>query len=105
MNCPLQSSRVLLFHHTQRPPHSNLQSKISKFRNSGILSCMISRIFRAVLLLASTTALVPAKAPPQAARQWHTAHRQQILDEFTTPLAIPNVASDTANIQRNAGTL
>jgi acetylornithine deacetylase/succinyl-diaminopimelate desuccinylase-like protein len=46
-----------------------------------------------------------SQTPPQAARQWHTANRQSILDEFTALLAIPNVASDTANIQRNANTL
>jgi len=33
------------------------------------------------------------------------AHRQQILDQFTSLLAIPNVASDTVNIRRNADTL
>lgn len=46
-----------------------------------------------------------AQTPPQAARQWRTANRQQILDEFTALLAIPNVATDTPNIQRNAETL
>ena len=46
-----------------------------------------------------------AQTPPEAARQWHKAHRQQILDEFTALLAIPNVASDSVNIQRNADTL
>ncbi len=46
-----------------------------------------------------------AQTPPEAARQWHAANRQQILDEFSALLAIPNVASDKANIQRNAETL
>ena len=46
-----------------------------------------------------------ADTPAQAARKWRTAHESEILKEFTSLLAIPNVASDTANIQRNAETL
>src|ERR1700735_1327496 len=44
-------------------------------------------------------------SPPQAAHRWRVAHEQQILQEFTTLLAIPDVASDTSNIARNAGAL
>jgi acetylornithine deacetylase/succinyl-diaminopimelate desuccinylase-like protein len=33
---------------------------------------------------------------------WVTAHRQAVLDELLELLAIPNVASDTPNIRRNA---
>lgn len=46
-----------------------------------------------------------AQTAPQAARDWTTSHRQQILDEFTNLLAIPNVASDADNIRRNAEAL
>jgi acetylornithine deacetylase/succinyl-diaminopimelate desuccinylase-like protein len=46
-----------------------------------------------------------ADAPAEAARKWRTAHESEILKEFTSLLAIPNVASDMANIQRNADTL
>jgi acetylornithine deacetylase/succinyl-diaminopimelate desuccinylase-like protein len=46
-----------------------------------------------------------AQTAPKAAHEWTTAHRQQILDQFTTLLAIPNVASDTVNIRRNAEAL
>jgi acetylornithine deacetylase/succinyl-diaminopimelate desuccinylase-like protein len=46
-----------------------------------------------------------AQTPKQAAEQWRAAHEQQILQEFTALLAIPNVASDKANIQRNADAL
>lgn len=48
---------------------------------------------------------VIAQAPAVAARQWHSAHQAEILEEFTALLAIPNVASDTQNIQRNADAL
>ena len=57
----------------------------------------------AAILLAS--ALLSAQTPADAARQWRVAHEQQILQEFTGLLSIPNVASDSTNIQRNAETL
>ena len=50
-------------------------------------------------------ALLTAQTPKQAAEQWRAAHEQQILQEFTALLSIPNVASDTTNIQRNADML
>ena len=46
-----------------------------------------------------------ADSPSEAAHSWRTAHESEILKEFTSLLSIPNVASDTANIQRNADTL
>ena len=36
------------------------------------------------------------------ARQWRQQHERAIIDEFVTLLFIPNIASDRANIQRNA---
>jgi acetylornithine deacetylase/succinyl-diaminopimelate desuccinylase-like protein len=48
---------------------------------------------------------VAAQTPKQAAQQWRLAHGPQILKEFTDLLSIPNVASDTSNIQRNADAL
>jgi len=48
---------------------------------------------------------VVAQTPKQAAQQWRLAHEPQILKEFTDLLSIPNVASDTSNIQRNADAL
>ncbi len=38
----------------------------------------------------------------QAARQWRQQHERAIMDEFVSLLAIPNIAADRANIQRNA---
>src|SRR6185437_11968514 len=35
-------------------------------------------------------------------REWRTAHEQTMIKEFTSFLTIPNVASDTPNIRRNA---
>ena len=56
------------------------------------------------LVVLTTTGLI-AQTPKQAAQQWRAAHEQQILQEFTALLSIPNVASDKANIQRNAEVL
>ncbi len=41
----------------------------------------------------------------EAARQWRKANEPAIMDEFSTLLAIPNVATDRANIRRNADLL
>lgn len=37
-----------------------------------------------------------------ATREWRKAHEPDIIEQFTTLLSIPNVASDRDNIQRNA---
>jgi acetylornithine deacetylase/succinyl-diaminopimelate desuccinylase-like protein len=58
--------------------------------------------FFLALLIGSSTARAQA---PGAAREWVSAHKTEILQEFTTLLAIPNVASGTENIQRNADAL
>ncbi len=41
----------------------------------------------------------------QAARKWRDQHERAIMDEFISLLAIPNVATDRPNIQRNAETI
>jgi acetylornithine deacetylase/succinyl-diaminopimelate desuccinylase-like protein len=67
---------------------------------------MISRflVVAVAALLILSTALF-AQSPKQAADQWRASHEQQILQEFTALLSIPNVASDRENIQRNADVL
>lgn len=60
----------------------------------------------AALALAATLAPPPAPADPAAladqVRAWRQANEQPIVDGFVELLRIPNVASDTANIRRNA---
>ena len=56
-------------------------------------------------LLLSGPCTAQTAPAPAAARQWHQAHRAEILQEFTTLLAIPNVANDKTNILRNADAL
>jgi len=61
---------------------------------------------RPTLLLAAC--LLPVLAAAQgnpaavAAREWRQQHERAIIDEYATLLAIPNVAADKPNIQRNA---
>jgi acetylornithine deacetylase/succinyl-diaminopimelate desuccinylase-like protein len=59
--------------------------------------------FPASLVIAQTGS--PANPAAQAARQWRQQHERAIVDEFVALLAIPNIAADRANIQRNAETI
>jgi len=59
----------------------------------------MKRIFKACFL----AALLPAAAA--VARDYRKSHEAQILAEFSDLLSIPNVASDTVNIRRNAAKL
>jgi acetylornithine deacetylase/succinyl-diaminopimelate desuccinylase-like protein len=69
------------------------------------MEAAMKRIEVAVCLLA---AFVPALSftRPQTAssrvREYRISHERQIIGEFTDLLAIPNVASDSPNIRRNA---
>src|ERR1700675_3940569 len=47
----------------------------------------------------------PSNPAALAARQWRQQHERVIVDEFVTLLAIPNIAADRTNIQRNAETI
>ncbi|HEV2199449.1 MAG TPA: M20/M25/M40 family metallo-hydrolase [Bryobacteraceae bacterium] len=47
----------------------------------------------------------PSNPAALAARHWREQHERTILDEFTALLAIPNIARDKADIQRNAETI
>lgn len=55
-----------------------------------------------ILVVAACGLCAPSAATPN---DWMAANRAKILDEFTELVAIPNVASDTVNIRRNAETL
>jgi len=59
-----------------------------------------------LLLLALLVALsLPAasqQSPAAVARAYRQAHEHEIMNEFIALLSIPNVASDTPNIRRNA---
>jgi acetylornithine deacetylase/succinyl-diaminopimelate desuccinylase-like protein len=54
-------------------------------------------------MLTLLTSIVWAQnSPSQAARRYRQSHEFEIIEEFRELLAIPNVASDTSNIRRNA---
>ena len=55
----------------------------------------------AFLLMPVLLAADPASVAEQA-RQWRITHEQEIIEGFAELLRIPNVASDTVNIRRNA---
>ena len=48
------------------------------------------------------TAAAQNNPAAREARQWRQQHERAIVDEYVALLSIPNVASDGANIQRNA---
>jgi acetylornithine deacetylase/succinyl-diaminopimelate desuccinylase-like protein len=58
-----------------------------------------------LIALAAATALAQTNPAAQAAREWRQQHERAIVDEFITLLAIPNIARDRDNIQRNAETI
>ena len=60
-------------------------------------------MLRPLLLLLLLPLPVFSQTPQQKVRQYRRANEHRIINEFTTLLAIPNVASDMVNIRRNAG--
>lgn len=50
-------------------------------------------------------ALLLAVTPAQLARDWRVGHEKEIVSELTALVAIPNLASDQANIERNASAI
>ena len=60
------------------------------------------RLHPALLLLAALAAPLPAQSLRDEVRAWRSAREPQIVREYADFLAIPNVASDTASLRRNA---
>ena len=54
------------------------------------------------IALMAASALAQTNPAASAARQWRQQHERAIVDEFVSLLAIPNIARDHENIQRNA---
>ena len=59
-------------------------------------------MLRPLLLLALLSLPVCAQTTQDKVRDYHRANEPRILQEYLALLAIPNVASDTANIRKNA---
>jgi acetylornithine deacetylase/succinyl-diaminopimelate desuccinylase-like protein len=62
-------------------------------------------LIRGAVLLAATLTLSAQDSPVARVRSWRALHEPQILRELFDLLAIPNVASDTEGIARNAAAL
>ncbi len=60
--------------------------------------------FLAVVVLVISPSVLPAEpaAVADQVREWRQDHEQEIIDGFAELLRLPNVASDTVNIHRNA---
>lgn len=68
----------------------------------------MSRCILVLTLFAAEMAaqtFTPSNPAAVAARKWRVEHERGIVDEFVALLAIPNIAADRANIQRNAETI
>jgi acetylornithine deacetylase/succinyl-diaminopimelate desuccinylase-like protein len=61
---------------------------------------MLVRTLLATSLFVS--GMVYADQTTELVSEWRQSHEQQIVDEFASLLSIPNVASDKANIRKNA---
>jgi hypothetical protein len=59
-------------------------------------------LLRTLLLLVLLASTVLAQTTQEKVRDFRRANEHQILKEFVTLLSIPNVASDTQNIRKNA---
>ncbi len=77
--------------------------KMQKFTIHGLtplVGAILATLF--LLLPAATTRAQPGSDLRAAVGAWVSAHQPQIVKELVDLLAIPNVASDRANIRRNA---
>ena len=63
---------------------------------------MMKSVFTIALLLIHASAFAEPTAIVKGTRTWRAAHQREILTEFVELLSIPNLATDTPNIQRNA---
>lgn len=62
----------------------------------------VRKIALLLLLMAVPANALPAADAARIANDYRTRHERQIVADYMTLLAIPNVASDTANIGKNA---
>ena len=58
-----------------------------------------------LICVAAAAAMAQGNPAARAAREWRQQHERAIVDEFFALLAIPNIARDRENIQRNAETI
>ena len=66
------------------------------------MTSWMHRVTAPAALFCFSVAFAHTNPAAVAARQWREAHEAVILQEFMDLLAIPNVASDSSNIRKNA---
>ncbi len=66
---------------------------------------MLSIFHRQCWVVLWIAGALAAQTPPEAARQYTSAHKPELIQNFTRFLSIPNVAADPANLKRNADLL
>src|SRR5438874_12388386 len=59
----------------------------------------------ALLLAAAPALALPPHEAASAARDWRVKHEKEIVAELSALVAIPNLASDKPNIERNAAAI
>ncbi|MBK6308412.1 MAG: peptidase dimerization domain-containing protein [Gemmatimonadetes bacterium] len=70
-----------------------------------VVALLASLAFLSTAATAATAQELSGRAAREAARTYREANEAAILREFTTLLSLPNVASDSVNIRRNAALL
>jgi len=63
------------------------------------------RTLIALLLAAAPAFAVTPREAAAAAREWRTKHEKEIVAELSALVAIPNLATDKVNIERNAAAI
>ena len=70
-----------------------------------VVALLASLAFLSTAATSATAQELSGRAAREAARAYREANEAAILREFTTLLSLPNVASDSVNIRRNAALL
>ena len=71
-----------------------------KRKRPAFTACLLT-----AFLIYNSVSMIRAAPPDASVRAYRQAHETAIIDELVELLSIPNVASDTANIRRNAAKL
>jgi hypothetical protein len=82
----------------------SLQTSQSDFEEA-VMKRILAACLLAALLPAVTVSIPKPQATASIAREYRKSHEAGIIRELSGLLAIPNVASDTVNIRRNAAAL
>jgi acetylornithine deacetylase/succinyl-diaminopimelate desuccinylase-like protein len=62
----------------------------------------LSRLIVAIWLLSSCSSALCAQTPLDSVRQYTALHREELIQQFSSFLSIPNVAADPPGLKRNA---